>query len=53
MNKFMGVDLIQSLEAVLHQNTGFLPLWQKSHTMMRKKFWETCMNWILGSTVSM
>ena len=37
MNKFMGVDLIQSLEAVLHQNTGFLPLWQKSHTRMRKK----------------
>ncbi len=23
MNKFTGVDLIQSLEAVLHQNTGF------------------------------
>ena len=23
MNKFMGVDLIQSLEAILHQNTGF------------------------------
>ena len=23
MKKFMGVDLIQSLEAILHQNTGF------------------------------
>ena len=117
MKKFMDVDLIQSLKAVLQQNTGFYQsdfeidrqilaraasepegrdktfLWlsrpcgthclrerevflkgspaygvwqffgnrnhngvlmrQRLRTMRGIKSWETCMNWILGSTAGM